>query len=124
MDADSEQVFHDLEQRHLLLKKEHDLVCAERNALKGANRWLVAIRLHNNSTPRISTYSEYHVSTEKLASIQTSTDDFHQKLNSAHKDVQDKDFELKQLQRKTKNLEDSIEDLQDRYRRRSEECDR
>jgi hypothetical protein len=35
MDSDSEQMFHDLEQRHVLLRKEHDVVCIEREAFKG-----------------------------------------------------------------------------------------
>ena len=35
MDSDSEQMFHDLEQRHLLLRKEHDVVCIEKEAFKG-----------------------------------------------------------------------------------------
>lgn len=35
MDPDSEQIFHDLEQRHVLLRKEHDIVCIEREAFKG-----------------------------------------------------------------------------------------
>lgn len=35
MDADSEQLFHDLEQRHLLLRKEHDIVCIERDTFTG-----------------------------------------------------------------------------------------
>ena len=36
MDPDSEQIFHDLEQRHVLLRKEHDVVCIEREASKGS----------------------------------------------------------------------------------------
>lgn len=35
MDADSEQIFHDLEQRHILLRKEYDAMCIEREAFKG-----------------------------------------------------------------------------------------
>lgn len=35
MDSDSEQIFHDLEQRHVLLRKEHDVVCIEKEAFKG-----------------------------------------------------------------------------------------
>jgi hypothetical protein len=35
MDSDSEQIFHDLEQRHILLRKEHDVVCVEKEAFKG-----------------------------------------------------------------------------------------
>lgn len=35
MDGDSEQMFHDLEQRHILLRKEHDVVCVEKEAFKG-----------------------------------------------------------------------------------------
>ena len=95
MDAAAEQIFHDLEQRHLLLRKEHDAVCIERDAVKG-----------------------------KLETIQTTVDELREKLSVAQKEVQDKDHDLKQLQRTTKTLEDSQEDLHDRYRRRSEECDR
>ena len=44
MDGDSEQMFHDLEQRHILLRKEHDVVCIEKEAFKSMS----AFRLHNH----------------------------------------------------------------------------
>ena len=40
MDPDSEQIFHDLEQRHVLLRKEHDVVCIEKEAFKGNRHFL------------------------------------------------------------------------------------
>ena len=35
MDVESEQRFHDLEQRYISLKKEHDLVLVDKDALQG-----------------------------------------------------------------------------------------
>jgi hypothetical protein len=36
MDLSSEQMFHELEQRHLSLRKEHSSVCVERDMAKGS----------------------------------------------------------------------------------------
>jgi hypothetical protein len=44
MDSDSEQMFHDLEQRHVLLRKEHDVVCIEREAFKGDHNIASTVR--------------------------------------------------------------------------------
>lgn len=95
MDADSEQIFHDLELRHVLLRKEHDVVCIEREAFKS-----------------------------KLVTLQSSVDELREKLGASQMETQNKDQDLKQFQRSSKILEDSQEDIHDRYRRRSEECDR
>jgi hypothetical protein len=46
MDSDSEQMFHDLEQRHVLLRKEHDVVCSEREAFKGDQNIASTVRNH------------------------------------------------------------------------------
>ena len=34
---DNDQIFHDLEQRYLSLKREHDAVCVERDSVKGSD---------------------------------------------------------------------------------------
>jgi hypothetical protein len=46
MDSDSEQMFHDLEQRHVLLRKEHDVVCVEREAFKGDQNVASTVRYY------------------------------------------------------------------------------
>lgn len=33
--ADQDQIIHDLEQRHISLRREYDLVLADRDSLKG-----------------------------------------------------------------------------------------
>ncbi len=35
VDSSQEQLFHDLEQRHILLKNEFNSVCVERDFLRG-----------------------------------------------------------------------------------------
>ena len=66
--AASEQIFHDLEQRHLLLRKEHDAVCIERDAMKG-----------------------------KLDTVQATADELREKWTAVQKDLQDRDHDLKQV---------------------------
>jgi hypothetical protein len=36
MDFESEQRFHDLEQRHISLKREHEIIAIDKEALKGS----------------------------------------------------------------------------------------
>ena len=44
MDSQQEQLFHDLEQRHVSLRKEHEAVCIERDALRGENIYMYIYR--------------------------------------------------------------------------------
>ena len=43
MDSQQEQLFHDLEQRHVSLRKEHEAVCIERDALRGISMHIMSL---------------------------------------------------------------------------------
>jgi len=59
MDVESEQSFHDLEQRYITLKKEHDLVLVDKDSLQGCNAMnAFTFPKCDDLPPRLSYYSQ------------------------------------------------------------------
>lgn len=120
MDGDSEQMFHDLEQRHILLRKEHDVVCIEKEAFKGW-RIVLHIDMTNKNLIALSCQTEplWHVYwwdatwhkadpdsvlniqtlAGKLATLQNEVDELRGKLVSAQSETLSRDLDLKQVRR-------------------------
>jgi hypothetical protein len=119
MDSDSEQMFHDLEQRHLLLRKEHDVVCIEKEAFKGKQMVMNKIRKITtvtqlpssvnlpfdtfNDSPSNHTKADSNsvlmarTSIGKLATLQNEVVELRGKLASAQSETLSRDLDLKQV---------------------------
>ncbi|KAJ1441712.1 hypothetical protein B484DRAFT_390596, partial [Ochromonadaceae sp. CCMP2298] len=95
MDVDAEQRFHDLEQRYLALKKEYDIVVVDKDS-------------HDSKTASLQSFLDQNA-------VQLST--LESKANQCA-------AELAQRDRVVGDLTAANDDLNDRVRRRSDECDR
>mmetsp|Transcript_24386 Transcript_24386/g.35802 ORF Transcript_24386/g.35802 Transcript_24386/m.35802 type:complete len:2045 (-) Transcript_24386:88-6222(-) len=90
-----EQQFHELEQRYVSLRKEYESVCNERGILQS-----------------------------KVSSLEDMVSELRGVADSSHVDVAKHENEIKQRDAKYKSLEQSMEKLNDQYRRKCEESDR
>ena len=147
MDSQQEQLFHDLEQRHVSLRKEHEAVCIERDALRGENTHIyIYIYIHLFFIARPSFFYLYsrpinsfvlfmylfrhskQIKTlqyaAKVEALTKSNEELRESMITIRKELETKDTEIKQRDRKITELEQSVEDVTERYRRRSEEADR
>lgn len=92
---EQEQIFHDLEERHSLLKRDFAAVSLERDHFKS-----------------------------KCASYSDSVVESNTNKIGLEKQISGKDFELEQRDKVIREFEFSQDDLRERLKRRSEECDR
>lgn len=93
--AEREQLIHDLEQKHLLLVKEHEIEKSNHLAAKS-----------------------------NLTQYQAQISDLRLQLETAVRQSSDKDLDLKLKENALKDTEHATEELRERALRKSEECDR
>ena len=92
---DHDQLIHDIEQRHISLRKEHEIIKLERDTLAA-----------------------------KLTQQQNEGEELRETILSLSSQISAKDLECKIKENKCKEFEDQVNHLNDRNARLLEECDR
>ncbi len=85
MDVENEQLFHDLEERHISLRKEHEATCAERDALKCEPHNVDCMIFINKIFP------------VKAGSLQETVNDLREQVTVLDKKASENNLEIRQV---------------------------